>query len=96
MTEQKLTGLQKAHLVNQAKRDAGIVVHTVVLDPIAKHFANPKSKTMAIRAKCFDCVGGDADLNPRGRIGNCPVVKCPLHTVRPYQHKAQGADGDDE
>jgi hypothetical protein len=54
-------------------------------DPIAKGRARPKSLRLAVNAKCWDCQGGFADPNPRWRIGNCAVTRCPLYTVRPYQ-----------
>ena len=54
-------------------------------DPIAKARAKPASLRLAITAKCWDCIGGDADPCPRWRIGNCAVTACPLHPQRPYQ-----------
>jgi hypothetical protein len=56
-------------------------------DPIQKLAANPTSLRLAINAKCWDCQGGDADPNPRGRIGTCECLTCPLHAVRPYQRR---------
>jgi len=91
MTDAKLTGLQKAHQLRQARVAAGIPL--VTLNPIEKHFKNPTSLRMALNAKCFDCVGQDSDVGFRRRIGTCTVVKCPLHTVRPYQ---KNDDTDDE
>lgn len=87
---EKLTGLQKAQLKVQAMRDAGIPL--VQLNPIEKHLRNPNSLRFAIRAKCYDCVGQAGDANWRGRVGNCPVTKCPLHTVRPFQTKDASDD----
>lgn len=54
-------------------------------DPIARAKTKPTSLRLAVTAKCWDCVGADADPNPRGRIRECPAVRCPLHPVRPYQ-----------
>ena len=88
----KLTPLQKAQLKQQAMRDAGIAV--VVLSPIEKHLRAPTSLRAAINAKCYDCVGQDCDANWRGRVGTCTVVKCPLHSVRPFQHKAESDEED--
>jgi hypothetical protein len=60
------------------------------LDPIAKAKANPHSRTLAIRAKCWSCAGAGADGQKvtRVSIATCPVTVCPLHPVRPYQSKA--------
>jgi hypothetical protein len=60
------------------------------LDPIAKAQANPHSRTLAIRAKCWSCCGAGADGQKvtRTSISTCPVTVCPLHPVRPYQDKA--------
>ena len=55
------------------------------LDPLEKAQAKPQSLRLAINAKCWDCIGGDADPCPRWRIGNCMVSRCPLHPQRPYQ-----------
>lgn len=55
------------------------------LDPVAKAKTKPKSLRLAVTAKCWDCVGGDADPGPRQRIRECGVRRCPLHPVRPYQ-----------
>jgi len=56
-----------------------------VLDPIARSAANPTSRTLAIRAKCYDCVGRGADPGWRWQIGNCDAA-CPLVPFRPYRH----------
>lgn len=57
------------------------------LSPVEKARRNPSSLRMAITAKCFDCVCGSADPNPRERIRSCPCQSCPLYPVRPYQRK---------
>ena len=57
-----------------------------VLDPITKAKANPKSYTLAIAAKCYDCVGGPvADGGYRACIRDCPSTRCPLYNLRPYR-----------
>ena len=56
------------------------------LDPIEKARKNPKSRRLAVNAKCYDCEGEDADPCVQWRIGNCTVPACPLYPVRPYQH----------
>lgn len=72
-------------LANAAKKlmkEAGTLV---ILDPEQKHLADPKSFRKAVNLKCWDCQGRDSDPGVKSRIGNCPVTKCGLWTVRPYQ-----------
>jgi hypothetical protein len=78
-----LTPLQKAQAVQAAKRAAGEKL--VQLNPMQKAAANPTSLRAAINGKCASCVCWGADSNPRERIRNCGVIKCPLYAVRPYQ-----------
>lgn len=85
-----LTPLEKAQAVMAAKRAAGIKI--VVLDPIAKARANPRSLRLAINGKCWDCIGAGADSNPRGAIRDCTIRDCTLWPVRPYRN----SDDDDE
>lgn len=47
--------------------------------------AAPLSRPKAIRCACYNCVGGDADPNPTGRIKTCAIVECPLYLLRPYR-----------
>jgi hypothetical protein len=54
------------------------------LDPIEKAKRNPKSKVLAIKAFCWDCVGGS-----REEVKLCPCTKCPLWIHRPWQGKTQ-------
>ena len=54
-------------------------------DPIEKLAERPESLRLAVTAKCYDCVGQDADASWQWRIGNCGVTGCPLYAVRPYQ-----------
>jgi hypothetical protein len=56
---------------------------------LARAYANPRSRTQAVKAKCFDCEGGDADPNAKMRIGTCGITTCPLWAVRPYQKSAE-------
>ena len=63
------------------------------LNPIQRAAANPTSLRLAIRAKCYDCVGQDADPNWQRRVGTCGCTSCPLHAVRPYR---RGADHDED
>ncbi len=52
------------------------------LDPIEKANKNPTSLRLAINAKCYDCVGRDADQNWRKRVEHCEIEECPLWSVR--------------
>lgn len=56
------------------------------MNPMEKAEKNPKSRALAIAAKCYDCQGQDQDPGVRWRIGNCVGTGCPLEPVRPYQH----------
>lgn len=85
-----LTAALDAARVAQAKmREAGTFER---LDPIERSRRNPTSLRMAINGKCFDCQGGHADPGVRVRIRECPISRCTLHAVRPYQRR----DDDDE
>jgi hypothetical protein len=60
-------------------------------NPIEKAADNPTSLRLAVNAKCYDCIGQDADPHWQRRVGTCGCTTCPLHAVRPYQR-----GGDDE
>jgi hypothetical protein len=64
------------------------------LDPIARARANPASRALAVKAKCFSCAGAGADGQKvtRTAIATCPVTVCPLHPVRPYQSKSKSTN----
>ena len=79
----RLAGLRKAQAKQKALREQGIKIE--LLGPYEKHLRDPKSLRKAITAKCWDCVGADADPNPRGQIRDCIMDDCPLWTVRPWQ-----------
>jgi hypothetical protein len=55
-------------------------------DPIQKAKENPKSRTLAINAKCWDCQGAGENPGTRWLIGNCPCSDCPLFSVRPFKN----------
>jgi hypothetical protein len=59
----------------------------VSFDPVGRSAAKPHSKALAIVAKCWQCIGGNGDPNPRQRIRECEVPRCALYPVRPYQRK---------
>ncbi len=81
-----------AHEARAARKALGIeIVHR---NPIEKARDNPTSLRAAINGKCWDCIGGDSDPNPRRRIGGCEIERCTLHPVRPYQ-KRVGAEADE-
>lgn len=75
--------LEKAREAKQAQAAQGTLVR---LDPVAKAKLNPKSLRRSVNAKCWDCCGAGADSGTRNAIGNCTVTRCPLWSVRPYQH----------
>lgn len=78
------TALQKAHEAMAARRAAGIEIER--LNPAEKAARNPNSRSLAIAAKCFDCMGGEhADGGYRRCIRECPSTKCALYQLRPYQ-----------
>lgn len=66
------------------------------LDPIERARRNPTSKALAIKAKCFECVGAGSDANPRSAVRECPVTMCPLHSVRPWQERVDNEKDDEE
>lgn len=88
MATDSMKALEKAREAMQAKREAGERVER--LNPVEKAGKNPKSLRLAVNAKCYDCQGRDCDPGWRSRVGECSVVTCPLHPVRPYQ---RGEDG---
>jgi len=55
------------------------------LNPLEQSRRNPKSRVLAIRAKCWDCEGRDADPGWKERVRECVVHDCPLRPFRPYQ-----------
>lgn len=86
-TESELKVLRNEALrrASERQRELRAAGKLVRLDPIEKARRDPKSKSKAIVAKCWDCNGGDADPNPRQRIRDCPCEDCPLYPVRPWQ-----------
>ena len=57
-------------------RESGIKLKT----PTEKWLTKPKSLRLSINAKCYDCSN-----EQRIEITKCPVINCPLYTVRPFQ-----------
>lgn len=77
--------LQLAHETTAKRRANGLSVKH--LDPVERARRNPRSLRAAISGKCWSCCGGGADPNTRQTIRECTVYTCPLHGVRPYQHR---------
>ena len=47
---------------------------------------DPKSKVKAIKAMCYECVGGEHTTGWREEIKFCTLAnKCPLYVHRPYK-----------
>ncbi len=84
-----LTPIQKAQLKRKEMAEAG----ERRLNPLEKAAKNPRSRSLAIRAKCYDCVGQDCDPGWRARITDCNAPTCPLWPLRPYQ---KGDDDEEE
>lgn len=74
------TPIEKAHRLMRERRESGEVIERK--NPIEKALAHPNSKVLAIKAKCWDCCGGQ-----RNEIRDCPCQACPLWPHRPYQKK---------
>jgi hypothetical protein len=91
-SNEHLTPLEKARQKTRELRAAGVILRK---NPLEKAAAKPTSLRLAITAKCYDCVGQDADPGWHGRIRDCLCPKCPLHPVRPYQQRAQGDEEED-
>ena len=81
--EARAENMRKAREALAARRQAGEAPEA--LSPTQQHVKNPKSRALAVAAKCYDCQGGDADPGWKWRIGNCVGTGCPLEPVRPYQ-----------
>ena len=75
-------GLELARFAVQARIASGLSAYR---NPLEKSKENSSSLRCAINAKCFDCIGQDADPDWRGSIKNCVCNDCPLYAVRPYR-----------
>lgn len=77
--------LQKAAKRAAEMREAG---EMEILNPLQKSAKNPDSRALALKAKCFECVGGTLESSPenwRNEIRNCTSRICPLLNLRPYK-----------
>jgi hypothetical protein len=57
-------------------------------NPILQLKKNPRSRSLAIKAKCAECFGCSEDHLEKGfkdSISSCSSYSCPLHRFRPYQ-----------
>ena len=57
------------------------------LTPIEKLAKNPRSKSLAIAGKCWDCQGSGYDPGGRSAIRHCEITDCALWHHRPYRPK---------
>ena len=71
--------LQKARVKRAENARLGIKP----LNPLEKVKLNPKSRVLAIKAFCFDCMGQEPGW--RNEIKRCPSGNCPLFGLRPYK-----------
>jgi hypothetical protein len=74
--------------VNEQKEN-GTYIAPPRLNPMESAHQDPASKTKAIKAACWDCVGGEHTPNWQNEVSLCFVKKCALHHVRPYQQKGK-------
>ena len=83
------TPLEKASAALKARREAGEVF--IENNLMKKAAADPKSKTKAIAAFCFNCMGGTIDELPdpdwKQAIRTCTAPDCPLYPHRPYRSR---------
>ena len=75
--------LAKAQAKIEEMRAAGW--KPVVLNPVDKANANPRSLKLAIRAHCWNCMGQNSDPGVKLRIRDCAILNCALHPHRPWQ-----------
>jgi hypothetical protein len=81
--EQNRERLLKAQQKMNAMRAAGW--KPVLLNPVEKALANPKSTKLAIVAHCWTCSGANADPGVKFRVRDCSVKSCALWPHRPWQ-----------
>lgn len=94
MTKNQLDKM-KSGLQEYRERLKSGEIQTVKLNPTERAKQNPRSKALAIRANCYECVGGDATPNWQREVLNCNLAeKCSLFPHRPYQHKGNAGLSD--
>ena len=77
-TEEKRKGARKAR--TKASRPKEGKECKPKRTPLDVWRERPDRKAVAVKAKCWDCCGGQ-----RVEVRKCPAVDCPLWFVRPYQ-----------
>lgn len=78
-----LDPLEKARAAARAKREAGEDI--IRLSPIEAAQADPTSRAKAIKAKCYECMGGQESDNWKKDVKQCSSYGCPLRALRPFQ-----------
>lgn len=78
---------KSALLEYRAKLASGEIQKPQRLNPYERALSKPKSMAYAIKAYCWQCVGADGTPNWQDEVRYCPVTKCALHHVRPYNEK---------
>lgn len=66
-------------------------------NPLAKVAKFPESRSSAINAKCYECLGGTKeDLRTQNSVVNmirgCSSSDCPLWHLRPYTSSPEGSN----
>lgn len=73
------------------RRSAPVLPPGKVASPIDRARANPSSRALAVRACCYDCMGGQpvGRPNPNGNVkkhvGECATIRCALWDARPWK-----------
>lgn len=80
-----LDALEKARAAARAKREAGEETILPRLTPIEASQADPTSRAKAIKAKCYECMGGEESDNWKKDVKHCSSYGCPLRGLRPFQ-----------
>ena len=82
--EMRAKGQEVSRARREARRAAGL---PATMTPIERLAERPTPGN-AIKAKCYDCQGRDADPHVRQRIAACECPDCPLFAFRPYRKSA--------
>ena len=83
------------------KAQAPAAPQGVTLSPTERARFDPISRPLAVKAYCYDCMGGQpaGQRNPNGNVrrmvAECPAISCALWDVRPWQGAENPAEGDD-
>lgn len=92
MEQERIAALQagriKAKQLGEERKAQGL---PATKTPIEKAKEAPKSKALAIVAKCYECMGGSCSRNWRAEVGKCSSYECPLHPHRPYKEAKETA-----